>query len=690
MLTFAGYQDKKKDLLLFVQDTKKDNSFNLMMSTNTGDQRYKYSSLEDDDSFRLILLQPALASHEELQCSLIHTTLEDCSNDIIDHYTALSYVWGDPKNTGTILIDGTSMTITATLAAALRDLRDKSRVNRVWADALCIDQSNMPERGKQVSLMGEIYSYAQYTIIHLGSLTTDQKIFFQNLGTKKTRSSQPTPSKPELVRIAEDNILNLVWFTRVWVFQELVLSRDPWVQCGSSRARWSDLSSVLLASGARGVSKRLQVFADMESSRGVHKQSLFRLLEARRGLGATDSRDMIFALLGVISDVSALENYITIGYDQTYKELYEDVARYLYSTQHNPEDIFQQCARQWNDQTERLVAHDLPQLATWAPDWSKPSASLAPMYTDQTANQLNLDPKEFYTFVPSKSVMTFIGYEVDTISSYSPLFPDPEIWDRNTEPMKEYQVVVDDLQKIYRSGGGVWWSGDAAGRHRHVNIRGKEVEHLALVLLLLQTWSQIIQSLTLNGVSDSDGSVGNPGKEEQGTLEEFRSRFETWVQNLGNEANENDTIWAGSESAWFEGVMWHYLLPPSAQPRVLTGRRLAFTGSGRIAVVPAHAQNDDIVVYMGGCTTSLLFRLNPEMDKDELDNAVMGSMIAYALAHYKTEPGAKTRLKFSESEISTMPVMHCKLVGECYINRQVGWSSVANRSLEDYQIFALH
>jgi hypothetical protein len=662
---------------------------------DSNNQQYRYSLLEKDDSFRLIVLQPASESHEPLQCRLIHTTLFDCSFDIIDHYTAVSYVWGNPNDTGTIVVDGTAMTITATLAAALRDLRDKTRVNRVWADALCIDQSNMSERGKQVSLMGQIYSCAQHTVIHLGSLSTQQTIIFQNLAGKVADPSNLSLSIPELVYLAEENILNLVWFTRVWVFQELVLSQDPWVQCGPSRVRWTDLSSILLGSATKDISKRLQVFADMDASRGTHKQSLSRLLEARRGLGATDSRDMIFALLGIVSDLSALENYITIGYDQSCKELYEDVARYLYDTQHHPEDILRQCAREWTNQKVQPNAQDLVHLATWAPDWSKGAISLVPMYTDQTANQLNLDPKEFFNFVPSMSVMAYIGYESDVISSYSLQFPDPIKWDQNTDLMKEYQVIVNDLQQIYRSGGGVWWSGDTAGRHRHVDIRGREVEHYALVLLLLQTWNQIVQQLPAAGDSDSGGLSVHESKEKIRINQEFLSQFETWIHNMTNEAEFKDTIWVGGESAWIEGLLWHYLLPTSSQARVLINRRLAFTASGRIAVIPAHAEINDVVVYLGGCMTSLLLRPIPEVeisndDKDELNELLKSSLKTHASVYYAQEPGAKTRLNIKQSEISAMQVLHCKIVGESYINREVGWSSVSKRSPSECQIFALH
>jgi hypothetical protein len=49
--------------------------------------------------------------------------LTECEEDVVSHYTAISYVWGDPMDTRTIMIDGKTLEITATLD---------------WADAICI------------------------------------------------------------------------------------------------------------------------------------------------------------------------------------------------------------------------------------------------------------------------------------------------------------------------------------------------------------------------------------------------------------------------------------------------------------------------------------------------------------------------------------------------------------------------
>jgi hypothetical protein len=60
---------------------------------------YQYQKLTVSDAIRLILLQPSTDLDSPLVCTLLHTSLTRCHNNLIDKYTALSYVWGDPART---------------------------------------------------------------------------------------------------------------------------------------------------------------------------------------------------------------------------------------------------------------------------------------------------------------------------------------------------------------------------------------------------------------------------------------------------------------------------------------------------------------------------------------------------------------------------------------------------------------
>jgi hypothetical protein len=104
------------------------------MSTSipTSPQTYPYRPLTEPDSIRLLLIQPG--TNDEIHCNITHTTLYACRLELFDHYTALSYVWGDLTNPKLIWVDGIAVSMTSNLHTALCDLRDESRVFRLWVN----------------------------------------------------------------------------------------------------------------------------------------------------------------------------------------------------------------------------------------------------------------------------------------------------------------------------------------------------------------------------------------------------------------------------------------------------------------------------------------------------------------------------------------------------------------------------
>jgi len=74
--------------------------------------------------------------------------------------------------------------------------------------------------------MGLIYSLAQHTIIYLGPVTAESDALFQALRPSKAELPQSWPQEDNWP-LAEHHVLNQSWFSRVWILQELVLSRDP-------------------------------------------------------------------------------------------------------------------------------------------------------------------------------------------------------------------------------------------------------------------------------------------------------------------------------------------------------------------------------------------------------------------------------------------------------------------------------
>ncbi|KAI1281090.1 heterokaryon incompatibility protein-domain-containing protein [Xylaria sp. FL0933] len=83
-------------------------------------------------------------------------------------YKALSYVWGSPKVTEMVIFNGENHDVTINLACAMRHLRSSEEILTIWIDALCIDQSNISEKNRQVAMMRDIYAGAEEVVVFLG------------------------------------------------------------------------------------------------------------------------------------------------------------------------------------------------------------------------------------------------------------------------------------------------------------------------------------------------------------------------------------------------------------------------------------------------------------------------------------------------------------------------------------------
>ena len=185
-------------------------------------------------------------------------------------YVALSYCWGDARITRVIIVNGRSLDVTVNLEAALRQLRDSHCIKqgfKIWADAICIDQSNLEERGQQVGRMRDIYSLARHVVIWLGVDANDSYLAMTAVKHLSARMSMENPlnglyrksrsidarplfviwstyknSMRKAVYRALYHLLTRPYWRRLWILQEVALGgRASPVLCGSRCVLWDDI-----------------------------------------------------------------------------------------------------------------------------------------------------------------------------------------------------------------------------------------------------------------------------------------------------------------------------------------------------------------------------------------------------------------------------------------------------------------
>ncbi|KAK3316604.1 heterokaryon incompatibility protein-domain-containing protein [Apodospora peruviana] len=214
-------------------------------------QSFRYQELEAlPHTVRLLLLHPfAFSTDEPIRCNLVHTDLksQDCK------FIALSYCWGNSAAELPLFLNGDVFLVTESLWNALLSLRPKPGAEPIplWADAICINQQNVPERNMQVQLMTEIYGAAEYVAVHLGPETNTTTLALAQLEVmaeaQAAHDSQngDTTTIPSMINGTEKgNELYLRWqalveflaldyWHRLWIVQEIILSRSAVMYCGT-------------------------------------------------------------------------------------------------------------------------------------------------------------------------------------------------------------------------------------------------------------------------------------------------------------------------------------------------------------------------------------------------------------------------------------------------------------------------
>lgn len=548
---------------------------------------------------------------------------------MFSHYTALSYVWGPPQKVETIWIDERPLKITANLFSALRDLRDDTRPFFLWADGICINQEDDQEKNLQVQMMGQIYAGASNTIIYHGPADANSKECLCILSARQ--GHKPTDAD------ALASIFQNEWFTRVWVFQELLLSSNPWMQCGRARAKWETMY-LKLASGFEGhpslefVKKMQQAWSILESRlaavpgrsweivqemhRAWSNRNLFRqdtnmlqLIHPRRGLGVSDPRDMIFAHIGFAGDggKKILREKPAVDYSKTCVQVFTDFA--LDIGRGNTVTLLDFVG----DSKSQTRIQNLP---SWVPDLTVPIPTRRfPIHYHPSVNvgeDEDEDEPEISDFGRKLQTPTFILRFFSTI-----LATTSEILLRQI-PIDVRRSIASKLAKI--------------PMRRYDEYDGETLIWVKpeAIALLRKVWRKV---------------------------------YQTWRDVLANDEIlspkplDLEIKWYDRDICVCPSVAIYLILAfgPDHNTNYLNGKALAKLTCGKLALVPVSAQRGDLVVPFTSVRHSkeFVFRTVPSMD----DRASVDA---------ETIKWAKSSLPVGEADfIGDDSVLHCEFVGEC-------------------------
>ena len=226
------------------------------MANATSASAYKYASLREDHFrvFEFKTLEPVITA-----------SLVDYPDNSPQEYFALSYAWGIDANTEPIMCDGRILMITPHLKEGLQQICINSGCQRLWVDAICINQASDAEKAMQVAKMHNIYRKAKGVYVWLGKEENGSDEAFIAINNVVINDDViPTDMRkhlmeriinyrsesPQLFDVSLFKPLAALsrrpWFRRLWIAQEYFYGRSVQFFCGSKVLDGEKLQTVLM------------------------------------------------------------------------------------------------------------------------------------------------------------------------------------------------------------------------------------------------------------------------------------------------------------------------------------------------------------------------------------------------------------------------------------------------------------
>jgi hypothetical protein len=332
-----------------------------------------YTRCLQPGEFRLVHLDAPLNGDVD---SPVHAELKTYTHDDCPEYETVSYTWGGEEDDSIpckpIFIGPYWDVLLQTKNCwdMLKLMRPSSGQRVVWVDAISINQSNQTERADQVAKMGRIYEDSMRVFVFLGSdvihpignalYPTRRKL--HHLSREPMNSDQEGTSQPVVFDLGR--LLKRRYFSRIWVVQEMILSRQATIRIGSSDY-WVDHRT------SRDIAKKDPTWnwdstaapwfqhANQRHLTAEDRNSLLEMIRLTWKCQSTDPRDKVFGILGL---------------DHSEPPIRPD---YSISAQHAFIGIFAHCLINLRDTRVFSWAsgiHGGSNYPSWIPAWKSPTA----------------------------------------------------------------------------------------------------------------------------------------------------------------------------------------------------------------------------------------------------------------------------------------------------------------------------
>ncbi|EPE31772.1 Heterokaryon incompatibility protein, putative [Glarea lozoyensis ATCC 20868] len=562
---------------------------------------YEYESLTNPRQIRLLKIlrrKPGCG----LQCELVHVELEDRPS-----FEAISYTWQGQSSTESIIVDDKRLAVTPGVLEIAKYLGSFYEPRYIWIDGVCINQQNLDEKNVQVPLMKEIYLQSYRVILWLGpqyqvkdahlarrllcqlvygkvEYDADRRKFLEGLRKKRD---------PGL--LAAVKLFSHPWFSRTWVLQEMALARKLAMVYGTICLDWPLVDSgiqIMLdpyTVGFTQMEHRLIGITGMELRerfrnlntawfmtvvrqhvQSKQRVSLGLLLGKSITLEATDSKDKVFALLGLIT-LDLYQNY-TPDYKTPIADVYLDVmCRLLGSKDPSDGRTALQFAGIGYARSAALEGQNIP---SWVADWS----------CDAPGRALRLeagfsipDDAQEMVYVRSRSyddkrLLGLQGVVIDIIRSLGSAFDVSSV----TGDVDEYTGRL------------------KAWLHEATDMIGKQLGSLEFPSSLERNIEKTLLSFLLSKRSSIEADIG------------FKPNSIAYWRSLGDGdqiTNYLAHLYEGQTKIESLGAAMEFV-----NSTEIAGKRFCITQKGRLALVPPLAQEGDILCTVVGMELPIAFR----------------------------------------------------------------------------------